>query len=352
MGTIATHDFEVANFWLLDGMGVGKFVSSSTFSVGGGDWNIHLYPDGWKTTEDEDGYASVFLNFLDGPPDTRVNYRLSLLDPHLVLREEEGRGKRRIKEIRVKCGTHTFESAGGAVGSHAFVKKAKLQEFLLVDFTIRCVLTVYKTHTDDTSAIVVPRSKLSQYYFAHLLEDMECADLTISVGGELFHAHKYVLAARSDVFRAQLFGNNGEDLHTKCIKIDDMEPSVFEGLRHFIYTDSLPHSYHGDETVVVQQLLVAADRYRLKRLRLMCEQQLCSWIDVQSVAATLNLAERYRCVPLKDACLRFIACQDVLSAVMETEGFKQLMASYPLFMKEILDRVTLSNTDSSSQDQN
>jgi speckle-type POZ protein len=42
----ATHDFEVRNHQLLHGVGVGKYVSSSTFSAGGYDWNIRFYPDG------------------------------------------------------------------------------------------------------------------------------------------------------------------------------------------------------------------------------------------------------------------------------------------------------------------
>jgi speckle-type POZ protein len=40
----AAHNFEVINFSLLEGMGVGKFVSSRNFRVGGFDWNISLYP--------------------------------------------------------------------------------------------------------------------------------------------------------------------------------------------------------------------------------------------------------------------------------------------------------------------
>lgn len=57
----ATHDFEVTNYPLFEGMGVGRCISSSTFTVGGYDWNVRFYPDG----DDEDsaaaGKASAFL---------------------------------------------------------------------------------------------------------------------------------------------------------------------------------------------------------------------------------------------------------------------------------------------------
>ena len=64
-----------------------------------------------------------------------------------------------------------------------------------------------------------------------------------------------------------------------------------------------------DRIVAMQHLLVAADRYGLDRLRLMCEEKLCSWLDVQSVATTLALTEQHQCVQLRDICLRFIDCR-------------------------------------------
>nr|CAB3485814.1 unnamed protein product [Digitaria exilis] len=52
----ATHDFVVTSFSLIDGMETGKFISSATFSVGGRDWNIRLYPDGSRA--EDKGYIS------------------------------------------------------------------------------------------------------------------------------------------------------------------------------------------------------------------------------------------------------------------------------------------------------
>ena len=54
----------------------------------------------------------------------------------------------------------------------------------------------------------------------------------------------------------------------------------------------------------MQHLLVAADRYGLDRLRLMCEGKLCRGIDARTVATTLALAEQHRCAHLKDAFFR------------------------------------------------
>ncbi|CAN6165501.1 unnamed protein product [Urochloa humidicola] len=65
--------------------------------------------------------------------------------------------------------------------------------------------------------------------------------------------------------------------------------------------------------------LVAADKYELPRLRLLCESYLCKHVSVNSAAATLALAERHHAMELESVCLKFAAKN--LSAVIWTEGF-------------------------------
>jgi speckle-type POZ protein len=46
-------------------MGVGKFVSSSKFSVEGYDWKIRFYPDGWREEEKGNIYPSSWFSAED-----------------------------------------------------------------------------------------------------------------------------------------------------------------------------------------------------------------------------------------------------------------------------------------------
>jgi speckle-type POZ protein len=83
---------------------------------------------------------------------------------------------------------------------------------------------------------------------------------------EIKEAHKIVLAARSPVFKAELYGFIGgkKNEQNHLVTIQDMEPSVFNALLHFIYTDSLPAANDDcdlNDEGVVKHLLVAADRY-------------------------------------------------------------------------------------------
>ncbi|XP_034604824.2 BTB/POZ and MATH domain-containing protein 2-like [Setaria viridis] len=204
-------------------------------------------------------------------------------------------------------------------------------------------MSIIRSHTEDNSVIQIPESVLHQD-LARMLKDREGTDVTFSVGDRFFHAHRYVLAARSKVFKAQLFGTMKEE-DARCIKVDNMEPAAFEGLLHYIYTDSLSDDCTVDRIVATQHLLVAADRYGLDRLRVMCDARLSGWIDVQSVATTLALAEQHQCARLEHDCLMFLRCPDVLRAAMKTEGFNHLIASYPSVASDVLEMAISARID-------
>ena len=194
------------------------------------------------------------------------------------------------------------------------------------------------------SAIIVSEPRVLQD-LASLLRDGDGADVTFVVDWRSFPAHRCMLAARSAVFRAELFGPMKEKAATR-VKVDDMEPSIFEALLHFVYTDTLPDGDGGvatdddkDRNVPMQHLLVAADRCGLDTLRLMCEVGMCRSIDADTVATTLALAEQHRCVQLKNACLEFVTSRGMLCAVVHTSGFCHLVESCPLVLLEILDKL-------------
>lgn len=91
----------------------------------------------------------------------------------------------------------------------------------------------------------------------------------------------------------------------------------------------------------MQHLLVSVDRYGVDRLRLICERKLSETIDVETVATTLALVlEQHHYSQLRQSCIGFMASPNMLGPVIETEGFKHLVESCPLVMKEILDKVS------------
>jgi hypothetical protein len=105
-------------------------------------------------------------------------------------------------------------------------------------------------------------------------------------------------------------------------QITDIEPDVFGVLLHFIYTDSLPEDHDGNnlEVVLAQHLLVAADMYQLTRLSRMCERRLCETVDLETVGTTLALAHKVRgaCRPLPSAGIGLIALCNQGTWVLKT----------------------------------
>ncbi|XVF64991.1 hypothetical protein PTKIN_Ptkin09bG0210900 [Pterospermum kingtungense] len=339
-----SHQFKISGYSLAKCMGVGKYIASETFMVGGYEWAIYFYPDG-KSVEDNASYVSLFIALASEGTDVRALFELTLLD-------QSGKGNHKVHSHfgrTLESGPYTLKYRGSMWGYKRFFKRTLLDtsDYLKDDcLSVRCCVGVVKSHTEEPKiySIPVPPSDLGQN-FGRLLESGNRADVKFEVDGEIFQAHKLVLAARSPVFRAQLFGPL-KDRNTQCIKIEDMETPVFKTLLHFIYWDALPNleelvgsTSKWASTLVAQHLLAAADRYALERLTLLCEAKLCDSVAINTVATTLALAEQHNCLHLKAVCLKFIALPENLKAVMQTDGFEYLKESCPNVITELLQYV-------------
>jgi len=205
-------------------------------------------------------------------------------------------------------------------------------------FSVRCDVTVSTTAVRIPRSVAVPPPDMHQH-IGRLLESQVGTDVTFQVGEETFAAHRLVLAARSPVFMAQLFGPMKER-STGHVRIDDMDPRVFRAMLHFIYTDSLPDMDSGDDArAMAQHLLVAADRYDMERLKLTCEDRLCDYINTGTAATTLVLAELHGSRGLKEACFEFLKSPGNLKATMDCDEFQHLTNSCPSLLSELLANV-------------
>ncbi|XP_066342153.1 BTB/POZ and MATH domain-containing protein 3-like [Miscanthus floridulus] len=105
-------------------------------------------------------------------------------------------------------------------------------------------------------------------HLGHLLASQVGTDVEFEVGGDLFSAHKCILASQSTAFMAEFFGQAGKGSSTTVtrVQIDDMEPRVFKALLHFIYTDALLEVHEEDKIVMAQ------DKHGCRRLREACKK--------------------------------------------------------------------------------
>ncbi|CAN6305181.1 unnamed protein product [Urochloa humidicola] len=311
----------------------GNALDSHPFTLGGHRWYIRYYPNGMDS-ECQD-YVSIFLRLARGAAAQLVKARF-----HLRFATALAKSKALSEQ-----GVRSFDGQN-SWGHLRFIKRAELEEseHLKDDsFTVRCDLLVInefraeeKTEVATSAFVSVPPSNLRQD-LGHLLLTERGADVVFEVGGQTFAAHRCVLAARSPVFSAELFGAMKESNTTGVIRIEDMEAQAFKALLHYIYTDSLPKMKKRKRRMSMSQhLLVASDRYNLERLKLICEKKLCGCIDVGTVGSILALAEQHHCHRLKKACLSFLCSSANLNAVMVTEGFDHLSTSCPSVVKELI----------------
>ncbi|KAG2620950.1 hypothetical protein PVAP13_3NG192000 [Panicum virgatum] len=255
------------------------YFVKSTWNVDGYDWEVRLYPshvDGSSLSSYNVALKLIFLGEAGGI-DVTANLTCRLVDPSGALQP----------------------SAEKITATTSFRRPSDSSESL----RLMSLGDVFG------SAIPVPSSNLPQH-LGQLLESHAGADVTFAVSRESFAAHKNILAARSP------------EKTSRRVESQEMEPSVFGALLRFIYTDVVPEFDKKMEpatATLAQHLLVAADRYGLDRLKAMCERRLAA-------------------ARLKARCVEFITGESrkTLDAVMETQGFKDLMVNSPSLLAELL----------------
>uniref|UniRef100_J3LY04 BTB domain-containing protein n=1 Tax=Oryza brachyantha TaxID=4533 RepID=J3LY04_ORYBR len=319
-----------------DELPTGSDVKSRPFRVGGHSWYIRYYPN--SDTSENAGSISVYLaldhNVTKG---VRARYKFSLLD------------RARRPSYSKSSGPDVFLSSGW--GWRAFISRDELEksEYLRDDcFTImrwrpRTSTSPPQHHAPPAPpppAVVVPPSDLRQH-LGGLLATGEGADVTFEVDGETFAAHRWVLAARSPVFRAELLGPE-KNAGAAVVRVDDMEAQDFVALLCYMYTDCLPERDGGEAAAMLPDLVAAAGRYKMERLRLVCEQRLCEYVNARTVVAMLAFAEEHRCNGLKEKCLRFLDDPVKVREIVRAEGLENLIKNHPSVLKDVIAKLAAS----------
>lgn len=197
-----------------------------------------------------------------------------------------------------------------------------------------------------------PASSLEQelpslgHDLAMMWNKQDLTDVSFHVGRESFSAHRLVLATRSPVFRAELYGLMAES-KMASITIHDMEASTFRSMLHYIYHGSLPDAGKADVSSTMaqyQHLLVAADRYAVEGLKKICEDKLCgNGIRIDTVVSMLELAEDHVCPKLKARCFDFLADDDNFKMVATSSEYLHLMQNFSTLLVEARNRFKIAH---------
>jgi speckle-type POZ protein len=181
----------------------------------------------------------------------------------------------------------------------------------------------------DSSSLAIDCSSGLIAFLENLFDNMQFSDVNFNIGGREFPAHKNILAARSTYFEAMFKHPTKENL-TNQIKIEDIEPEVFQELLRFIYTGRVP--LEKLETIAAG-LFITADKYLLDELKLKCENYLLHHMSPDNCVFLLlhgdllNPAE-----PLKEAAKFF---RRLPSQVMATENWAKMEEENPRLLCQI-----------------
>ncbi|CAO2142447.1 unnamed protein product [Urochloa humidicola] len=316
------HEFLVQGYSQLRGVGSNWFINSDEFNVANHVWCIRYFPDGYG--EENKDWACFALHLVRPASEGDIEVEF---DINLISKEGEETVPP-YKKISSRC---TFSKTKNSWwGFFRFIKREDLDSSFLKDdcFCISCHVTIFNEEFEE---FVVPQSDLHRH-LGDLLASGVGGDVTFDVGSHAVVAHKYLLAARSSIFREQFFGPL--KLPVNRVWIVGTEARMFKAMLHFIYTDSLPEIASDDKVVMTQLLIVAADRYKIERLKLICESMLCTCISTSTAASTLVLAEKHGCQGLKQACFKFFKSHENFKA-MADDYYLSLKKSCPSLLNEL-----------------
>ena len=145
--------------------------------------------------------------------------------------------------------------------------------------------------------------------FENLLQSADSSDVVFEVGGVHIPAHKIILSARYEYFRA-LFSSGMKESNSSRVEVKDMDAQLFKEVLRFIYTGRLPNDLMSKGAAY----LPISDFYGMDDLKLACSNALGKTLTADNVEEALILARAHHCPGLSTAC------SDAMKGLIGTEN--------------------------------
>ncbi|KAG9403870.1 hypothetical protein AC1031_005364 [Aphanomyces cochlioides] len=153
------------------------------------------------------------------------------------------------------------------------------------------------------------------------------SDVMLVADSQSIHAHKCILVGRSDYFRA-LFCTNMREASWQTLEVD-VSYATMQRVLACMYCDSWVPPESGSDLL---DLLVAADKYGIHRLKVLCEVH--AELTLENCMEILVLADMIHAPLLHEKAITFIL--NHLHVLAEAPSFIQLAKEYPSLMHEII----------------
>ncbi|KAI1903736.1 hypothetical protein AGOR_G00030290 [Albula goreensis] len=165
----------------------------------------------------------------------------------------------------------------------------------LVETERRCAVLAAQGNQDTAGDSFIGRLMA---IVGELYQQDQYSDLKVKVGEKTYSAHKFVLAARSDIWSLANLATTTE------LDLSDANPDVAMAMLRWAYTDELELS--GDDVFLID-LMKLANRFQLQLLRERCEKGVMSSVNVRNCIRFYQTAEELDATTLMNYCGEIIA---------------------------------------------
>ncbi|CAF3473058.1 unnamed protein product [Rotaria socialis] len=141
--------------------------------------------------------------------------------------------------------------------------------------------------------------------FGKLYNQSDYSDVELIIESEHFFAHRTILAARSEYFRALLYGGLRESQHDNhAIEIKECKAAVFKILLRYIYTGQINLAKETEDTLL--DLLGLVHQYGFEQLENSLSMYIQSILSLNNVCIIYDAACLYELNNLREHCALFI----------------------------------------------
>ncbi|KTF93222.1 hypothetical protein cypCar_00041901 [Cyprinus carpio] len=173
-----------------------------------------------------------------------------------------------------------------------------------------------------------PMSSASEIDHLHLLSEQlgalvpgeEYSDVTFVVEEKRFPAHRVILAARCQYFRALLYGGLKESRDQAEVRLEETRAEAFSMLLRYLYTGRATLSEAREETLL--DFLGLAHRYDLQPLEGSICEFLRTLLSQRNVCLVFDVASLYCLNGLAEACMAYMDRN--ATEVLKSDGFLTL----------------------------
>nr|XP_021000273.1 speckle-type POZ protein B-like [Parasteatoda tepidariorum] len=166
-----------------------------------------------------------------------------------------------------------------------------------------------------------------------MFADLEHSDVELRAENMSLPAHKFLLSARSPVFRAMFHHQDMLENESNVVEISDVDPKTLKSFLEFLYTGSV--DIIDDESAL--ELLIIADKYQVLSLMDTCSKFALSALSLENACQILYLSDLLNLKLLRDNAVDFVVKH--FNEIFKSCEWSEYVEKNPSLVSEILSHL-------------